>query len=159
VADEISAGKSRPIHRLKPRLTLHVGDNVPSEYVGFPVARVVQRDASFTLDDTFIPPLLAIPIKTVDGDSSSVVAQRLGNMCSQLAQRVRKRAMYLADEARTPAASERFGNGAEIRTLMLSLVSALPQYEAVLQSGCAHPFLVYVALCSMAGQLAVLGTE
>lgn len=42
---------------------------------------------------------------------------------------------------------------------MLSLVGALPQYEAVLQSGCAHPYLVYVALCGMAGQLSALGTE
>jgi type VI secretion system protein ImpJ len=67
--------------------------------------------------------------------------------------------MYLADEARSPAAADRFGNEAQVRTLMLSLVSSLPHYEAVLQSGCAHPYLVYVALCGMAGQLAVLGTE
>ena len=159
VADEISAGKARAIHRLKPRLTLHVGDKLPNDYVGFPIARVLQRDASFTLDETFIPPLLAVSIKTIDGDTSSIAAQRLGEMCSQVAQRVRKRAMYLADEARNPAASDRFGNDAGIRTRMLSLVGALPQYEAVLQSGCAHPYLVYVALCSMAGQLAVLGTE
>lgn len=159
VADEISAGKARAIHRLKPRLTLHVGDKLPNDYVGFPIARVLQRDASFTLDETFIPPLLAVSIKTIDGDTSSLAAQRLGEMCSQVAQRVRKRAMYLADEARNPAASDRFGNDAGIRTRMLSLVGALPQYEAVLQSGCAHPYLVYVALCGMAGQLAVLGTE
>lgn len=159
VADEVSAGKSQAIHRLKPRLTLHVGDNLPINYVGFPIARVLQRDSSFTLDDTFIPPLLAVPIKTIDGDTSSVAAQRLGEMCSQVAQRVRKRAMYLSDEAGSPVAADRFGNGAGIKTLMLSLVSALPQYEAVLQSGCAHPYLVYVALCGMAGQLSVLGTE
>jgi type VI secretion system protein ImpJ len=159
VADEVSAGKSQAIHRLKPRLTLQVGDKLPINYVGFPIARVLQRDSSFTLDDTFIPPLLAVPIKTIDGDTSSVAAQRLGEMCSQVAQRVRKRAMYLSDEARSPVAADRFGNAAGIKTLMLSLVSALPQYEAVLQSGCAHPYLVYVALCGMAGQLSVLGTE
>ena len=159
VADEISAGKALAIQRLKPRLTLHVGDKIPNDHIGFPLARVMQRDASFTLDDTFIPPLLAVPIKTIDGDTSSIAAQRLGEMCSQVAQRVRKRAMYLSDEARSPAAGDRFGNETQIRTLMLSLVSALPPYEAVLQSGCAHPYLVYVALCGMAGQLAVLGTE
>ncbi len=159
VADEVSAGKSRAIHRLKPRLTLHVGDKVPNDHAGFPLVRVMQRDASFTLDDTFIPPLLAVPVKHIDGDTSSIAAQHLGDMCSQVAQRVRKRAMYLADEARSPAASDRFGNVAGIRTLMLSLVGALPRYEAVLQSGCAHPYLVYLALCGMAGQLAVLGTE
>src|SRR6185369_2812167 len=149
VADEVSAGKSLAIHRLKPRLTLHVGDKLPNDYVGFPVARVIQRDSSFTLDETFIPPLLGVSTKTIDGDASSIAGQRLGDMCSQVALRVRKRAMYLADEARTPAASDRFGNEAGIRTRMLSLVGALPQYEAVLQTGCAHPFLVYVALCGM----------
>jgi type VI secretion system protein ImpJ len=159
VSDQISSGKSLAIHRLKPRLTLHVGDKLPSDYVGFPIARVMQRDASFMLDDTFIPPLLAVPIRAIDGDTSSVAAQHLGEMCSQVALRVRKRAMYLADEARNPAAGDRFANAASIRTLMLSLVGALPHYEAVLQSGCAHPYLVYVALCSMAGQLSVLGNE
>jgi len=159
VADEISGGNSHAIHRLKPRLTLHVGDKLPNDQVGFPVARVMQRDASFTLDDTFIPPLLAVPIKACDSDASSIAGQRLGDMCSQVAQRVRKRAMYLADEARNPAASDRFGNEAGIRIRMLSLVGALPHFEAVLQSGCTHPYLVYIALCGMAGQLAVLGTE
>jgi len=157
VADDVSGGKAYSIHRLKPRLTLHVGDKVPNGYVGFPIARVMQRDASFTLDDTFIPPLLVVPVKSTDGDT--IVGQSLGDMCSQVAQRVHKRAMYLADEARTPAAGDRFGNDAGIRTRMLSLVGGLPQYEAVLQSGCAHPYLVYIALCGMAGQLAVLGTE
>ncbi|HEX5603225.1 MAG TPA: type VI secretion system baseplate subunit TssK [Pyrinomonadaceae bacterium] len=159
VADEISAGKPRPIHRLKPRLSLHVGDKVPGDHLGFPLARVIYRDSSFTFDENFIPPLLAVPIKATDGDASSIAAQRLGEMCSEMAQRVRKRAMYLADEARTPSASHRFGGALEIRTLMHSLVGALPGFEAVLQSGCAHPYLVYVALCNMAGQLAVLGTE
>ena len=159
VADEVSAGKARAIHRLKPRLTLHVGDKVPNDHIGFPLVRVMQRDASFTLDDTFIPPLLAVPVRHIDGDTSSIAAQHLGDMCSQVAQRVRKRAMYLADEARSPAAGDRFGNVAGIRTLMLSLVGALPRYEAVLQSGCAHPYLVYLALCGMAGQLSVLGTD
>jgi type VI secretion system protein ImpJ len=159
VADEISAGKALAIHRLKPRLTLHVGDKLPNDYVGFPIARVMQRDASFTLDDLFIPPLLAVPIKTIDGDASSIAGQRLGELCSQVAQRVRKRAMYLADEARNPVANDRFGGEAGVRARMLSLVGALPQYEAVLQTGCAHPYFVYVALCGMAGQLAVLGTE
>lgn len=159
VADEISSGKSHAIHRLKPRLSLHVGDNVPNGFVGFPLVRVLQRDASFTLDDTFLPPLLGVTNKSIEGDSSFTAGQRLSEMCSQVAQRVRKRAMYLADEARTPAGNDRFGSEAGIRTRMLSLVGALPQYEAVLQSGCAHPYLVYVALCGMAGQLAVLGTE
>lgn len=159
VADDISSAKAQSIHRLKPRLTLHVGERLPNDYIGFPLARMIYRDSSFTLDEKFIPPLLAVPVKATDGDTSSVAAQRLGDMCTDVAQRVRKRAMYLADEARSPAANSRFGNEAGVRTLMLSLVGALPRFEAVLQTGCAHPYLVYIALCGMAGQLSVLGTE
>lgn len=159
VADEVSSAKARPIHRLKPRLRLHVGDKLPNEYVGFPLARMIYRDSSFTLDDKFIPPLLAVPVKATDGDTSSAAALRLGEMCSDVAQRVRKRAMYLADEAKNPAANSRFGNETGTRSLMLSLVGGLPRFEAVLQTGCAHPYMVYVALCGMAGQLSVLGTD
>jgi type VI secretion system protein ImpJ len=120
---------------------------------------MIYRDSSFTLDEKFVPPLLAVPVRAADGDTSSVAAHRLGEMCSDIAQRVRKRAMYLADEARNPVANSRFGNEIGIRTLMLSLVGALPRFEAVLQTGCAHPYMVYVALCSMAGQLSVLGID
>src|ERR1700741_3203370 len=85
IGDQVSAGKSYSIHRLKPRLSLHVGDKVPNGYVGFPIARVIQRDSSFTLDETFIPPLLAVPLKNIDGDTSSIAGQSLGDMCSQVA--------------------------------------------------------------------------
>ncbi len=160
VIDEVSATKARPINRLKPRLTLHAGAQLPVDLVGFPLARMIYRDSSFTLDDKFIPPLLSVPVKSTDGDTSSLSAQRLGEMCSDIALRVRKRAMYLADEARVPSGSRgRFGDETAVRTLMLSLVGALPRMEAVLQIGCAHPYMVYEALCGLAGQLSVLGME
>lgn len=159
VADQISHASSRAIHRLKPRLSLRVGDKLPSDYVCFPLARIIYRDSSFALDEKFIPPVLAVPVKTHDGDASSAAAQRLGEMCADVAQRVRKRAMYLADDARASGGKSRFGNEAEIKSLMLSLVGALPRFEAVIQTGCAHPYMVYVALCGMAGQLSVLGLD
>lgn len=159
VRDEVSAGKPRSIHRLKPRLSLLVGDKIPSDHVGFPICRVIYRDSSFTLDDKFIAPLLTVPLKSVDLNASSISAQRLADMCTDVAQRVRKRAMYLADEAKTPRATLRFGNEAGVKTLMLSLVGGLPGFEAVLQSGCTHPYLVYMAACNLAGHIATLGTE
>jgi type VI secretion system protein ImpJ len=159
VADEISAARDRRILRLKPHLTLHVGELPPSDGVGFPVARVSYRNSSFTLDENFIPPLLSVPVRAKDGDASSAAAQRLGEMCTQLALRVRKRAMYLADEARNPGAGSRFGNETAARSVMLSLAGALPEFEAVLQTGRAHPYQLYVALCGLAGHIATLGTD
>lgn len=158
IPDEISSGKPRTIHRLKPRLTLHVAEKIPSDYVGFPLARVVHKDSSFALDDKFIPPLLTVPVKSIDDDTASASAKRLGQMCSQAAMRVRKRAMYLADEARSRTAKHRCSED-ELKTLMLSLVGALPGFEAVLQTGCTHPYLIYVATCNLVGHLAVLSKE
>jgi type VI secretion system protein ImpJ len=159
VVDQVSSASARTIHRLKPRLSLQVGDKLPSDYVSFPIARIIYRDSSFALDEKFIPPVLSVPVKAHDGDPSSIAAHSLGEMCSDIAQRVRKRAMYLSDDARSSGGKSRFGNEAEIRTLMLSLVGALPRFEAVLQTGCAHPYMVYFALCGMAGQLSVLGLD
>jgi type VI secretion system protein ImpJ len=159
VADQISAAKPLTIQRLRPHLKLHAGKRLPNDSVGFPIARVLHRASSFTLDEKFIPPVLAVPISAMDSESTSAVAQRLGDMCAQMARRVRTRAMYLADEARNPGPGSRFGNEADARARMLGLAGALPAFEAVLQSGCAHPFQLYVALCGLAGQLSTLGTD
>ena len=159
VADEISKASSRTIPRLKPRLSLTVGNKLPNDHVCFPLARIIYRDSSFAFDEKFIPPVLAVPVKAHDGDASSAAAHGLSAMCTDVAQRVRKRAMYLADDARASGSKSRFGTETEIRTLMLSLVGALPRFEAVIQTGCAHPYMVYIALCGMAGQLSVLGLD
>ena len=157
--DQISAAKARSIQRLKPHLKLHAGKRLPHDSIGFPVARVLLRASSFTIDENFIPPLLAVPIGATDSNTSSAIAERLGEMCSDTARRVRQRAMYLADEARNPGPGSRFANEADARSRMLALAGALPAFEAVLQTGCAHPFQLYVTLCGLAGQVATLGTS
>src|SRR5688572_32611777 len=79
--------------------------------------------------------------------------------CSHMALRVRKRATYLADQARNPRPASHFASEAEARVRMLGLAGALPAFEAVLHTGCAHPYQVYIGLCSLAGQIATLGTH
>jgi len=159
VIDQVSDAKARSIKRLRPHLKLYAGKRLPNDAVGFPLARVVHRASSFALDEKFIPPLLAVPRTATDGDASSAVAQRLGEMCVQVARRVRKRAVYLADEARNPGPGSRFANEADARMRMLALAGALPGFEAVLQTGCAHPYQMYVALCGLAGQVSTLGSD
>lgn len=159
VADEVSGAKARTIPRLRPHLTLHAGDLPPNDCVSFPLGRVICRASSFTLDQKFIPPLLAVPISANNGDPSSTAAQDLADMCLQMALRVRKRALYLANEARNPGPGSRFVNEADARSRMLGLAGALPPFEAVLQTGCAHPYQLYVALCALAGHVATLATD
>lgn len=159
VVDEVAGGKPREIYRLRPRLSLLITESLPSKYVGFPLAKVALKDSSFALDDDFIPPVLGVPVHSPAGGPVNVAAQRLADMCSETAQRVRKRAMYLADEERSGVRDGTARGDSATRSLMLSLVGGLPQLEAVLKVGVAHPFTVYLALCAMAGQVAVLGTE
>lgn len=151
-------GRAGDIHRLRPRLTLLVG--TPStKYISFPIARVIYNAPAFTLDEKFIPPVLTVPVQSLPGDVPATAAQRLGEMCISSAQRVRTRAMHLADEAHNPATDSRASHEIATKTLMLGLVGALPYFEAVLNTGVAHPFQIYLALCSMAGHLAVLGAD
>jgi len=145
VADENTGNGSVRIPRLRPRLSLLVTDSPPKKYVTIPLAKVIYRDESFALTD-FIPPAL-----TVERQSA------LGVMCSQAARRLREKAVYLADQLRVPASGARAGFDLETENLIRSLVTPLPALEAVLATGVAHPFVIYLALCQVAGHVCVMG--
>lgn len=157
VANETHLGKPQ-IYRLKPKLTL-LPKTMPASYVGFPLARVVYQDSSFALDEKFIPPMLTVPVQSKAEGGSADLAQRLSGKCSEVALEVRKRAMQLADGRGKHSADGQVQDEAAFRSRLLSLVGALPYFEAVLRTGLSHPYSVYLALCSMAGQIAVLGKE
>ena len=145
VPDENTGEGSLRIPRLRPRLRLLAADAPPKKYVALPVARVYCRDETYTLTD-FIPPAL-----TVERQSP------LGVVCSWTARRLREKAMYLADQLRLPATGARAGVDRETEGLIRSIVASLPLLEAVLGTGASHPFIVYLALCSVAGQVSVMG--
>ncbi|MBD0371097.1 MAG: type VI secretion system baseplate subunit TssK [Pyrinomonadaceae bacterium] len=146
VADEITGNGQLRITRLKPRLSLLVEENPSKKYVSFPLAKVKFENDSFALTD-YIPPTPVVPVQSP-----------LGTMCAIAARRVREKAMYLAEQARSP-----FSGGLQLdietRYLIRSLVAALPSLEAVLNTGVSHPYQVYLALCSMMGNLSGLGTR
>ncbi|HWS85723.1 MAG TPA: type VI secretion system baseplate subunit TssK [Pyrinomonadaceae bacterium] len=145
VADENTGGGQLRIPRLRPRLSLLVGDAPPKKYVSFPLVKVVYRDEAFTLTD-FIPPALAVPRQSP-----------LGVMCSALARRLREKAASLADQLRGPAGGRRGGYDLETENLLRSLVTPLPMLEGVLATGVSHPYLVYLTLLSVVGHVSVMG--
>nr|MDQ5835345.1 type VI secretion system baseplate subunit TssK [Acidobacteriota bacterium] len=145
VPDENTGEGTLRIPRLRPRLRLLVADAPPKKYVALPIARVYCRDETYTLTD-FIPPALALERQSP-----------LGVICSWTARRLREKAMYLADQLRLPATGARVGADRETESLIRSLVASLPLLEAVLGTGASHPFIVYLALCSVAGQVSVMG--
>ncbi|MDT7687894.1 MAG: type secretion system protein ImpJ [Acidobacteriota bacterium] len=145
VADESTGEGQIRIPRLRPRLSLLVTDAPPAKYITFPLVKVVYRDESFALTD-FIPPALSVPRQSP-----------LGVMCSAAAKRLREKAASLADQLRGPAGGGRAGFDMETENLLRSLVTPLPLFEGVLNTGVSHPYLVYLALLSVVGHVSVMG--
>jgi type VI secretion system protein ImpJ len=142
-SDEESHGNGNGIPRLRPRLALLAGE-VPPKYVGIPLLRVRYENEIFTaLPDH---PILKVPLRST-----------IGRLCSSTAQRIREKALYLSERARNPGADPEGTLELENKRLIHSLVAGLPEFEAMLHTGTAHPFPLYLALCSLAGNLAGIG--
>ncbi|HKG13187.1 MAG TPA: type VI secretion system baseplate subunit TssK [Pyrinomonadaceae bacterium] len=146
VADEQTGDGALVIPRLRPHLKLVAGEAPGKNHVSFPLARVRHNGSAFTLEG-FIPPALSV------GRDSA-----LGRMCSESARHIREKAMFLADRLRGAS-----GGGAravldrDTEALLRCLLAPLPQLEAVLATDVTHPFVVYLAFCAAAGQVATLG--
>lgn len=135
------------IPRLRPRLQLLLEDDPPAKFVSFPLARVIYQNGQFTFAD-YAPPSLKV------AESS-----RLGGLCADVARRLREKAAYLAEQMRSPSAAERAPQTLERRLMVHALSAGLPPLEALLQTGRAHPFSLYLALCTVLGQVAMLGNQ
>lgn len=144
VVDENGGHGELRIKRLKPLLKLIAGE-VPAKYVSFPVARIQREKAAYVLTD-FTPPT------TVVRTHSSI-----WEMCDLMAKKIRERALYLSEQVRSPAAAGRLPLILETKNQIQNLISGLPQFEAVLTTGTAHPYELYKAFCGLCGQLAGLG--
>jgi type VI secretion system protein ImpJ len=107
-----------------------------------PIARVQFRNESFTLTN-FIPPMLSVPITS-----------GLGHQATQLAKRVREKAVFLSEKVRAQNAAVRESRVLDLQQAVVHLSAGLPHVEAVLASGTAHPFALYLSLCTLAGNLA-----
>ncbi|MGQ9371235.1 type VI secretion system baseplate subunit TssK [Azospirillum sp. ST 5-10] len=144
-ADENTGDNEQPLPRLRPRLALLVGDEVPQKYVSLPLARVVYRDEAFRLTD-YVPPAYA-----------AAADSPLTDACRTVAKRLREKASFLAGRLRAPAGTLRAAMLADTRHALQCMTAGLPPLEAVLGAGPAHPFALYGALCAVAGQVATLG--
>ncbi len=145
--DEQDDVDTNVIPRLFPRLTLLAGaEPVQSKYVSVPVAKVEYRREIFALSD-FVPPVCEVGL-----DSN------LTKMCAATVRRLRERAIYLSEQVRTLSASGRRQMEAQQFHRIRSLVAGLPAFEALLSTGLAHPYILYVAYCALAGDVSGLGS-
>jgi type VI secretion system protein ImpJ len=146
VTDENTGEGDVAVPRLRPRLALLLSaDPPPRKYVGLPLAKVCYRNETFALDD-FVPPSLRVPL-----DSP------LGLLGQGIARRLREKAVFLSERVRNPSVAGRAPQLLDTKATIQSLVSALPQLEAVLGTGLAHPFTLYLALLTVVGHVAGVG--
>lgn len=141
LVDESTGDMPLRIPQLQPRLALFAG-SPPAGHSALPLLEIRRTGESFTVEE-YLPPLLAVPF-----DSS------LGERCDRLSLNIRQRAATLADSLRARGAepTQLTENERRLRWLM----TGLPAFEAVLRSGPPHPFGLYLALCTLAGQLAAV---
>jgi type VI secretion system protein ImpJ len=142
VADETTGESAIPIPRLRPRVSLWAGSPPPSRFESVPLLEVTQQGETF-LETGFIPPLLRVsPVSP------------LGSICGAATGIVREKTFFLADKLRGGAYREGDAEQMETRARVQSLAAGLPPAEAALESGHAHPFQLYLAMCHLAGHVA-----
>lgn len=129
---------------LRPKLLLVAEDEPPAKYVTFPLAEVEYRDETF-VTTRYEPPWLQV-----------APGSALYDLGVSISSRLRAKAGYLADQARSLPGSSAALQIAETKALIHGLVGELPAFEALLRSGSAHPFALYLALCSLVGHVAGL---
>lgn len=146
VADENTGEGELRVPRLRPSLRLLIDEEPPARYASFPLARVVYKNETFELSPSFVPPLLRV---TLDS--------RLGELALGVARRLREKAVFLADQVRSPSIAARPSQLLETRSQVHSLVGGLPTFEAMLNSNYTHPYPLYLALCAVVGSVAGVG--
>jgi type VI secretion system protein ImpJ len=124
-----------------------VTETPPPKYVSLPLVRVQYQNETFALTD-FLAPTFTVPLRSPLSDMGALIARRL-----------REKAVFLSEKVRAPSAAMGAPLVLEAKNALQSLVAALPYLEAVLSTGVSHPYLVYLALCSVAGHVAALGTS
>jgi type VI secretion system protein ImpJ len=142
VVDDNTGEGSVSIPRLRPNLSLIAGAEPPARFISFPLIEVRCEGELFVATPAFIPPALTV-----------ATSSTLGKLCAGICDRLRAKAAVLAEKAMLAPQS---AAGTEARGQLACLVSELPAFEA-LQRTEAHPFLLYLELCRVAGQVAVLG--
>lgn len=146
VVDSNTGEDAVVVPRIRPKLRLLAGNPPDDKYVFMPVARLEYVNQSFRLASGYISPRF-----TIGGDSE------LGRRCEKVCALAREKAAYLYERANSAVARRdtKVRLGAE--RLIHYLTSGLPVFEALLSSGAAHPFSLYLGLCGLAGQVACVG--
>lgn len=141
--DETTGKDAFELQVLAPRLQLELTDELLSSHVGFPIAKVQWKEGKIAEVD-YEPPWLAVR-----------PGSQLHNLCGRVASSLRQTATSRARSISGEWASTHAAQILEKKLMVYGLVSALPQFEALLDSNAAHPFQLYTSFVSILGHVAV----
>ena len=147
VVDGTSGEGELYIPRLKPRLELHTAEQVTQKFESLPLLKVRVEGQTFAADD-YIPPVLRV-----------LKGSGLADLCGDVVVNVRERAQYLSARVRSRDFDDTDPEAETARPKLAHLVAELPFLEALLNSENSHPYSVYLALCSIAGQVASISHD
>lgn len=147
VADENTGEGEVRIPRLKPHLMLLAAEAPPPRYVSFPLARIQFKDDVFSLTE-YIPPTTSVSLSS-----------QVGEICLAVAKKLREKSMALSEQVQAPSAPGSMPMVVESKRKIQCLVAGLPLFESLLSTGQSHPYPLYLALSSVAGHLAALGSS
>jgi type VI secretion system protein ImpJ len=151
VADENTGDNALSVPRLRPALSLYLTPSPlhpPSnKYVSLPLARIAFRDETY-VQESYEPPRVALTRDSLLHRCARGIAVQLREKALALGENLQS-ARQKGSEAHTP----------EIAAQLRSVVRTLPRLEALLESRVAHPFPVYLTLCDVIGDLAVIGGQ
>jgi type VI secretion system protein ImpJ len=128
---------------LRPRLLLRT-DEPPKKYTHFPLAKIDFQNNQHVVT-TFEPPQLRV--------TPGSYLHRIG---THIARALRRKALVQARLADAPATAMSDSQLLGVRSTIHYLVAQLPVLEALLDTGTAHPFSLYLVLCSIAGHVSAL---
>lgn len=132
---EAAERMSAPVPRLIPNVKIIPGTRGIGGHEVLPLAEVEFDGSMFRLGK-YVPPHLAV--------IGEVWCEPLVDMCRRLVDKLRGKAGYLLQS--------QAGGGAQLQLEMKlhAIIAGLPAFEVLLESGEAHPFQLYTALCTLA---------
>jgi type VI secretion system protein ImpJ len=145
VEDAVSDAEPADIPRLLPQLALAAGAVPPGTHVHLRIGNVYKDNEVVKLGDVQ-PPLLEV---ARDNPLWVTAAGLLGQL--------RGKAAFVAKQTAVPSSrvDDRLAH-LELKDRLRSLLSGLPQAEAVLRTPHLHPLPLYWALCSLLASLSLL---
>ncbi len=171
---------------LRPILELHVGDVSPQgKDVVLPIVRIAQDNDSRIVFDRYEPPRPALGgsdylSDNVDNGLPSHFAEKhhLHDVARRVATSLRDKAQFLSEKVQrnrgVPGFRAAAGPAVDTRLRQLiqqfqmhqhdvenlrALVRPVPRLEGLIKDRSAHPFALYLALCDIVGDLAMLKGE